>query len=82
MARWNEEQERWMGHGDRYGEDERRLRGERGEGRGWRGRDWRDDDRHGSWRGGERSPPPGKWRGAHGHVWRYAGAGTSGAAPA
>lgn len=55
MARWNEEQDRWLGRGDRYGEDERRLRGERGEEGGWRGRDWREDDRFGEgWRGGER----------------------------
>ncbi len=52
MARWNEDQERWRGHGDRYGEDERQFRAERGEEGSWRGRDWRDDeDRFREWRG-------------------------------
>jgi hypothetical protein len=74
MARWNEEQERWTGHGDRYGEDERRFRGERGEG-GWRGRGWRADERLGawsdedepSWRGAERDRP---WGGSRHEIWR------------
>lgn len=58
MARWNEEQDRWMGRGDRYGEDERRFRAERGEEGSWQGRDWREDDRLGEgWRGGERGEP-------------------------
>jgi hypothetical protein len=57
MARWSEEQERWMGRGDRWGEDERRLREERGEEGAWRGRDWRDEG-------------PGRWRGAERGEWR------------
>jgi hypothetical protein len=65
MARWNEEQDRWMGRGDRYGEDERRFRAERGEEGGWQGRDWREDDRFGEgWRAGERDEP-----GARGGGW-------------
>jgi hypothetical protein len=57
MARWNEDQERWRGRGDRYGEEERRFRAERGEEGSWRGREWRDEDRLGEWRGGERRAP-------------------------
>ncbi|HET8540692.1 MAG TPA: BON domain-containing protein [Anaeromyxobacter sp.] len=54
MARWTEDRERasgWRGQG----EDERRSRGEEG----WRGRDWREDERSGDWRGGERE----EWQG-------------------
>jgi hypothetical protein len=67
MARWNEDQERWTGRGDRYGEDERRFRAERGEEGGWRGREWRDAERPGEWRG-ERNPE--QWRaGERGGEW-------------
>jgi hypothetical protein len=59
MARWTEDREREQARG-RYGEDERRWRGEEG----WRGRDWREDERGTEWRGGER----GELGGAHG--WR------------
>jgi hypothetical protein len=62
MARWSEEQERWMGRGDRWGEDERRLREERGEEGAWRGRDWRDES-------------PERWRGAERGEWREPGRG-------
>lgn len=64
MARWNEDQERWQGYGDRYGDDERRFRAERGEQGSWRARDWRDDeDRFREYRGGERyGERGGEWR--------------------
>ncbi len=64
MARWNEDQERWQGYGDRYGDDERRFRAERGEQGSWRAHDWRDDeDRFREYRGGERyGERGGEWR--------------------
>jgi hypothetical protein len=67
MARWNEDQERWVGRGDRYGEEERRFRAERGEEGSWRGREWRDADRLGEWRRGERG---GAWVARGGTIGR------------
>jgi hypothetical protein len=71
MAQWHEEQDRWSGRGERgerYGEDERRFGGERGE-ESWRGRGWREEDRQGRGRGGEQGER-GDWRGERGEGWR------------
>ncbi len=63
MARWNEDQERWQGHGDRYGDDERRFRAERGEEGSWRGRELSaDEDRFQEWRGERSGERGGDWR--------------------
>jgi predicted amino acid-binding ACT domain protein len=59
-TRWTEDRERERREQDRFGDDDRRWRGEEG----WRGRGRRDDDqgddwRVGEWQGGER----GEWHG-------------------
>lgn len=55
MARWTEDRERGPGEHERYREDERRWRDREG----WRGGEWREDERGDESRAGD----PGEWEG-------------------